>query len=164
MMPTPLIIREVRIDETGFSEIPGPFFLVFGTYLVWGVSYGVYRLLRVYRETGGAKRAQVRYMLLAFVFGVIAVTLYFVATLKQVVGAPALAYAAELSYDVIMAYAILQHGALDIKTVVHKTLLWSVTSAVALVPVCIGFLIVRPWIGDGPLATVSALVVASLAM
>src|SRR5574341_979839 len=164
MMPSPLIIREVRIDGNGFREIPGPLFPLFGLYLVWGVLYGVYKLLGVYRHADGAKRTQVRYMLAAFVFGVAAVMLYFLATQSRVVGAPAFAYAAELSYDVIMAYAILQHGALDIRTVVHKTLLWLLTSALAVVPVCVGFLIVRPWIGNSPWATVGVLASASLLM
>lgn len=152
---TPLIIADLKYGNFGFSEVQGPLYVFWGVYLLWGVSYGVYRQVRFYRRATGAKRIQAQYVLVAFAFVVIGILIYSLwsllsssdtAPLYLPEGPPLylLYYLFEIGYSLIMAHAILQHGALDIKTVIHKTLLWLATSAAAALPAIGAFWLVSP--------------------
>jgi signal transduction histidine kinase len=73
-------------------------------------------------------------------------------------------YFFEVAYNLLIAYGIVRHGAMDIKTVIHKTLLWLSTSAVAIVPIVLCFWFLFPWITDHPSAAVGVLVIICIAL
>ena len=50
----------------------------------------------------------------------------------------------EVGYSMLMAYAILKHGAMDIRTVIHRTALWVATSALVLLPAIAMYALLRP--------------------
>src|SRR5574341_648407 len=140
---SPLIITSIRFDQDQFIEVPGPGFVGFALYLVWGMLYGIYRLLVLYTKVDRAKRVQLQYVLAAFGVGSIGVVLYGFWISLSVAHVPPLYYVFEIAYNVIIAYAIVQHGAMDVRTVVHKTLLWLSTSALIVLPAGIGFLAIE---------------------
>src|SRR3989338_541738 len=76
LMLTPYIIEDIRFEADGFAEVPGTGFFLFGFYLVWGILYGIYRLIILYRRTNDSKRIQIQYMLIAFGLGCVALVIY----------------------------------------------------------------------------------------
>ncbi|MBI3608910.1 MAG: response regulator [Nitrospirae bacterium] len=156
LMVTPYIIKSVSFEQ-GFSEEPGSLFWIFALYLVWAVFYGIYRLLSAYRIASDAKRGQIQYILAAS--GMVALGVASFASGLFVSNALPLYYFFEVAYNLLIAYAIIQHGAMDIKTVVHRTGLWLATSALVVVPATLLFLVAYPYV-DGHPAAEGSLVVA----
>ncbi len=154
LMMTPLIIREIRFDQDGFSELPGVGFPIFGLFMIWGVVYGVYRLLGAYRASSGFKHAQLQYMLLAVLFACLGVVAYGVVMVYgwSSFSGPPLYFLFEIAYSLMMAYAIIRHGAMDVKTVVHRTILWLLTSSLIVAPTVALFWSVAPWLAEHPIA------------
>jgi signal transduction histidine kinase len=152
---TPHIIRDVTFDR-GFEEHPGSLFGLFGLYLIWGVFYGLYRLVAVYKKTKGQKRLQIQWVLTSLAI----LTLGILSYSFWLFGSNSLPiyYIFEIAYNLPMAYAILRYGALDIKTVVHKTILWIFTSAVIVLPAILLFVFLRTWFGEYPALEVSMLI------
>ncbi len=164
MMPTALVVQSIRFDENGFTEVPGPGFVILGLYLLWGLSYGLYKLLRVYRRADASKRSAIRYMLAAFGVACLTAGIYFLLTAFHMTGAPLLYYPFEILYVLTMAYAIVYHGAMDIKTVIHKTALWFLTSTAIVVPAILAFWFLRPMVVGYPAAEIVLLVMICLGL
>ena len=152
---SPLIIAGIHVGDDGFSEIPGPAFFSFGAYLIWGMFYGVYKIGILYHQTSGAKRIQVQYVLAAFGVGLLGTLVYSLWRLFSVSGGPPFYYVFEVAYSLTIAYAVLKHGALDIRTVIHKTMLWLVTSSVIVVPAVWGMWLLYPVVNRRPGGVVS---------
>jgi signal transduction histidine kinase len=155
LMITPYIIKSVSFEH-GFEEEPGALFPVLGLYLIWAVIYGIYRLLVAYRTATQAKRAQIQYILAAsgmVVLGILSLALWLVVS-----NSLPLYYCFEVAYNVLIAYAIVKHGAMDIKTVVHRTALWLATSSVVIVPAAAISWMLYPWVDGHPAAEIALLI------
>ncbi len=154
-MITPYIIKNVSFEH-GFEEEPGALFGAFGFYLIWAVIYGIYRLLVAYRTATHAKRAQIQYILAAS--GMVALGILSFALWLVVSNSLPLYYFFEVAYNLLIAYAIVKHGAMDIKTVVHRTALWLATSSVVIVPAAAISWMLYPWVDGHPAAEIALLI------
>ncbi|MFZ5876866.1 MAG: ATP-binding protein [Nitrospirota bacterium] len=150
---TPFVVSDLQFAETSMLEIPGPAFPLFALYLLFGVAYGTYRLITLYRSSTGTKRVQLQYMLFAFGLGFTAVILYALFVFLIGSAGPPFYYIFEIGYTAILGFAIVQHGAFDVKTVVHKTALWLATSAIVVVPIVALFAGLRSWLLSHPVAS-----------
>ncbi len=164
---SPLVILDIRYEEKGFSEVPGSGYIFFALFILSGLLYGLYQLIKTYRHVDAAKRIQIQYVLSAFAFICLGVLTYSIWSILSVTdGLPLyfLYYLFEIGYSLIMAYAIIQHGALDIRTVIHKTALWLLTSSAAVLPAALAFWFLRHWLIEHPAVEISLIVVFSLAL
>jgi signal transduction histidine kinase len=158
---TPFVIEDVTFDQ-GFAEKPGRLFWLFGLYLVWGVGYGLYLLISAYKKATGRKRTQLQYVLISFAlmaFGVLSF-----ASWLFVSNAFPLYYFFEIAYYLALAYAIVKHGVLDIRTVIHKTALWLVTSSVIVVPAFFAFWFLKPRLPEHPVGEAVLLIALFLGL
>jgi signal transduction histidine kinase len=152
---TPYIIRDVSFEQ-GLSEEPGSLFLILGLYLVWAVLYGIYLLLSVYRAAPEAQRVQIQYILAAS--GMVTLAVVSLASGVFVSNSLPIYYFFEVAYNLLIAYAIVKHGAMDIKTVVHRTALWLATSSVVIVPAAAISWMLYPWVDGHPAAEIALLI------
>lgn len=158
---TPLVIESVHFDG-GLVEKPGTLMPLFGAYLLWALLYSIYILIRDYKLSRGARRIQIQYVLAAS--GMVMLGGLSFATWSFLSDRLPLYYFFEIGYNVLIAYAIIQHGALDVKTVIHKTVLWLATSAVAVVPAVSVYFVAKEWIGGNVALEIGVLWLLLLAM
>jgi signal transduction histidine kinase len=152
---TPAILKETQISERGYVEELGFLGPVLGLYVVWGLLYGNYRLIRAYRSSVGIQRVRIRSILAALAMITLAGLSY--ATGLFLSDAIPLYYIGEVGYTTLIAYAIVRHGAMDIQTVIHKTVMWAVLSSLVFGPILGVLWLTRPWLRDLPTWLVAAL-------
>lgn len=164
---SPLVIKDIQYTDSGFTEVPGPANPILGAYLVWGVLYGLVRLILHYRSATPAKRVQIQYILSAFGFVCVGILAYISGTTifrSENVPVYLAYYLTEIGYNLLMAYAILQHGALEVKTVIHKTGLWLGTSAAIVVPAIAGLWVIRSNVDNHPVLGLFGVVIICLGL
>jgi signal transduction histidine kinase len=141
-MLTPFIIKDVKFSP-GFSEEPGVLFGLFGGYLVWAVVFSLYRMLVAYRTVSNDRKIQIQYVIGAS--GMAAIAIASLASWQFLSDSLPLYYVFEVMFSVVIAYAIVKHGAMDIQTVVHRTAMWLAASAVVIIPAGILFSVAFTW-------------------
>jgi signal transduction histidine kinase len=109
---TPYVLQEFRITDQKIEEIPGPLFPVFILFFVSFLGYGFYCVLSGYRKAVGAKKNQLRYVVLALFFAFVAGLVYFCSLYSPQV--PPIFFVFELFYIILFSYAIVRHRILDI--------------------------------------------------
>ncbi|MFY9271318.1 MAG: ATP-binding protein [Candidatus Manganitrophaceae bacterium] len=113
-----------------------------------------------------------QYLLGSFTMICLAVLVYVAASIKSLgsiisslsIQLYLIYYPLEIGYAITMAYAIIYHGALDIRTVIHKTLLWLLTSSAAVLPAALSFWFLRHWLIEHPAVEISLIVAFSLGL
>jgi signal transduction histidine kinase len=100
---------------------------------------------RARKQAIGLRRKQLQYIFISHTILVLAGFDYFTRVLKLIHFPPIDDYIL-LIYFLIFAYAVVKYQALQIATVIHKTLIWFVTSSILLSPVAALFGYFREWI------------------
>jgi hypothetical protein len=119
---TPWLIEDVTLNP--FDEKFGPLIIPLVVYFVGGLSYGIYILWNSFRNSQGAKRSQIKYFAIAVLIGLLGAVVYFVSSVNPQF--PPVYYYLEISYALVVAYAILAHRLMDISVIIRKTLIYSV--------------------------------------
>lgn len=123
---------------------PGPFYPVLGLFL-FCVQVGAFKnLIQGYRaSTTAAEKEKVKYVLLSFA----------VACMGDIDILPAMGfdfypYGAfpGMAWLWILSYAIVSRRLMDIQTAALKTVVWLVTSLVVVIPLCVLFWFIHPWV------------------
>ena len=141
---TPLFFSDVRFAFSSFYySVPG---LIFPAFVVWWVGsivYSHYELIKAYGRAPVNKKNQIKYFFLATAIGYTGGTTCYL-PIFNINLYPVLNFTVPL-YPMIMAYAIVKHQLMDIRTVIHKTAMWMVTSAALVIPTGAALYVMRPW-------------------
>lgn len=139
--PTPFLIRDLDQGQGFFREIPGPGLPLFLVYLMGSLSLALYHLARQYPRSTGDQQNQIRYMALALSFPLLEGLIYFLSLYTPSSNLPYYAsWYFQVAYVVLVAYAILSHHLMDIRIVIRRTLIYSLTSA-TLTALCLFFMV-----------------------
>lgn len=130
---SPWCVPGVRTYYWGYYPIYGPLNWVFLVFFFFYFFHAFYNFVKALSQEKNRQRlAQIQLISVAFVIS-------FFSSLDYV---PKLIYFAlfpmgflfVFTWIMIVAYAIIKYRAMDIETVIHKTIMWLVTLAVALLP------------------------------
>lgn len=121
---TPFFVADVG-PALGFRYYPkpGPVYPIFAVFLLACFGYALFRLVQAYRNSTGAKKNQLLYVLLACLISLPGgITAFFPV---WNIDFPVLSHIALPFYIFITIYAILKHQLLDISIIVHEGLIYS---------------------------------------
>ena len=142
---TPLYIRGVtQRSFFPYWPLPGilhPFFLI----LFFGLPIYTYILmLRFYPKASAIQRSQIKYVLISSILGFGGGGSNYL--LFYGIPFPPYLNIGGSIFPIMLAYAIIRYRLMEIDTVIHKTLLWALTSASVLIPIGVLLYFVRPWL------------------
>ena len=142
---TPFYVKDA-IPQLGFLYYPiagplHPFFLI----LFFGLPlYSFVLMLRFYPKASRIQRLQIKYILLCIIlsFGGGGSNFF----LMYKVHFPPIFNIGAGVYPIILAYLIIRYRVMEIDTVIHRTLLWILTSCSVLIPIGIMLFFIRSWL------------------
>jgi signal transduction histidine kinase len=142
-----LFIRRLKIIDPYNYRItdPGPAYYIFLCFFSIAVSRILFLMYGAAKNATGVARKQMQYIFIAHLVAVAAGFDYFASVLGLVKSPPLDDYLL-LLYFVIFAYAVVKYRAMDISTVIHKTIMWFVTSSLIIFPVTAIFYFGQSWI------------------
>jgi serine phosphatase RsbU (regulator of sigma subunit) len=154
-IPTDYLVHDIYRYDWGCHSIAGPLhhpFVLVSTGFYLKCLHLIYQRFR--QTTNEVEKNQHKYYMAGFTIFVSASLAYLPA--YEIPLYP-FAYWFESVYCLTLVYIIVKHRMLDIETVVHKTLLWLVTSAATFVPLAIAVYFLHSLLtGLKPLAFVAA--------
>jgi len=132
------------VFDSFYYSIPGSVvFHAFFIWWMWLVIYAHYNVFRSYHTASDVKRNQFKYFFIAFSLA------YFTGSLDYlpIYGIDVYPYGnfGIVLYPIIMTYAIGAYRLMDIQTVAHKTLMWTVTSAAVVIPIAAMLYLMKTW-------------------
>ena len=144
---------------------PGVLYYAFLAFFLTMVPYVLTSMYKESSKASGARKTQLLYIFYAHLIATVAGLNYFLSVLKLIKYPPLDDYILVI-YFFVFAYGIVKYRAMDISTVVHKTIMWLATSALVLVPIAATFYFKHTWISQmSPLQlSVFAAVVFALAI
>jgi len=157
---TNLMVSDViQRTDINFMIIPGPLYFLLLIYFAICISYGHLKMFQAYISSQGSKRVQMGYFLWSSIGGYVGgcANFFLVYDIKVPFLNTYGTYAVPL-YVGATTYAIVRYQLMDIRTVIHKTVMWLTTSGLALLPVLFTILSARSWITNLTDLQLSALV------
>ena len=146
-LTTDLIVESVHKFFWGyfpqFTKAGGGVFLLF-----WASLYvlTVVNLFNSYRTSESAKKNQMRILLwatiLVYIGAVDFIPIYFRIPVYP------FGYVIAMSYAGLIAYMIVRYRTFEIETVLHRTIMWLITSLWLILPAYVLFQFARPWLRD----------------
>ena len=129
-----------------YTDQPGFLYYIFTFIFFLYVNYTVFSMLKLWKVATGIKRNQVKYMLIATLVGFGGGG----STFLMVYDIPFPPYPNILMslWTVILAFAIIRYRLMDIETVIHRTILWLLTSSLILIPIGILLYFTRSWLAQ----------------
>jgi signal transduction histidine kinase len=147
---TKLFFSDVRWAFSSFYySTPGLAFPAFVAWWFGTVIYNHVELIKAYGASSPQKKNQIKYFFSATAIGFTGGSTCYLPIFGFDLY-PILNYSVPL-YPVIMAYAIARHQLMDIRTVIHKTAMWTVTSSLYVVPIGLVLYATKPQIDKLPL-------------
>lgn len=133
--------------------VTGYFFLVF----FFGYFFAAFvNFVRAYRnENQPVRRAQIKLISLAFLISFIG-SVDYLPKLAYIPVYP-IGYLCVFVWIMMVAYAIIKYKLMDIETVIHKTVMWSVLSSLIFLPLGFFFYLLRDWLLGLPPAVASGI-------
>lgn len=130
---SPFSFPGVRHYNWGFYPIYGPVNYVFLLFFFSYFAMSFYNFARALKTEKNRQRlAQIQLITVAFLIAVLGSTDYIPKLVNF--GLYPQGFLCVFAWIVIVAYAIIRYKAMDIETVIHKTLMWMATVSVALAP------------------------------
>ncbi len=145
----------------GFYPIYGPlnyYFLGFFFLVLFGAFFNFFQAF--FKESKGVRRTQIGLITTGFLVSFLG-SLDYLPKLFYYPVYP-LGFLTVFFWILVVAYAIIRYKAMDIETVIHKTLMWLATTFVAIIPFAAIIYATREWqdLASAPAATVYFLALA----
>jgi serine phosphatase RsbU (regulator of sigma subunit) len=159
---TPIYATGLRKMSWGYAYIPGPFMYV------WMMSYVVLfmtafiTLILHYPSLSYVRKKQAMLFFVGNVIGAISGLPNFLALGGLFPKLPPLSSPFILFYVILTGYAIIRYRAMEIDTVIHKTVLWIISISFLVLPIGIIYGLFREWLAVLSMAKVTALVSLTL--
>jgi len=138
------------------SEVPGPLYPVFIVVFLWSLVYGTYHLLSTYIRTNGTRKNQLKYVFMAYCFGISGAGAFFLYVMMPNV--PPVWYLLEICYSGTIFYAIVRHRLMDINLAFRRLTVHLVYVVLAGAPLVAALLWFRSTAASVLLVLVSLLV------
>jgi len=158
---TSFFIKRIEIIKLGgFEGEFGIGFYIWGLVITSWIVYMSFIFIRTYIHSRGIKKSQIKYIGFGFIsMGTVAIIVDVVLPFLGNNSLMPLDSMSGLFYLAFTAFAIVRYRAMEIDTVIHKTILWLFTSLWLLLPAYFVFALIRPWLKD--LNTISLTVFAA---
>ncbi|MDD4907853.1 MAG: SpoIIE family protein phosphatase [Candidatus Omnitrophica bacterium] len=155
------LVRLVRVSW-GYSFIGGAaFYIWMSSYIIlWMVAF--FTLIRYYPSLSLIRKKQAQLFFIGNVIGAICGLPNFTCLGNITPQFPPLTTPFIILYVVLTGYAIIRYRAMEIDTVIHKTVLWLISISFLVLPVGIIYGLFREWLAVLSMAKVTALVSATL--
>ncbi len=138
-----------------FSAVmmPGPLYPLAVIFFLTFVVYGSFLLFKAYISSQGIQRTQLGYLFWSSLVGYMggSANFLYVFDINVPIAIPIFGTYAIPLYVGITAYTIIKHHLMDIRTVIHKTAMWTVTSALYVIPIGLVLFATKPQIDKLPL-------------
>lgn len=127
----------------GYSGKGGIAFQIFGAYGFFAVLYFIYFFWNRLKETENiTERLKLRYVLLSF----LVISFLTLLNVPAISGIDFYPFGNFMFIPLsIMAYGVLRYRLMDIRSILHVTLIWTVISSLILLPNGIAFYLLLPW-------------------
>lgn len=125
---TNYFIKEEVFRNTfvNYMTTPGVAYNIFIVFFYAVIFYVAFDLLKVYKNSEGKRKVQLRYIILSTFFGFAGTTNYFLIVYKpELLKYPSLGNLSLILYLSLMSYAIIKYQLLDIEVVIKKTLVFA---------------------------------------
>lgn len=134
---TSLILDDVVSSQfSRFAPVAGPLMPLYGAYLAFGWGVPLVLFIREFRSSTGLKRTQSAYLLVSFAILGIATT---GSLLPSWIGSQTLLAVLPALLlplcPLIITYAIIRHRLWDVRTIMHRTVVWVILSVGLVIPV-----------------------------
>jgi signal transduction histidine kinase len=137
---TDLFIKDVAPKPPfRYYDVPGvtyPFFIIF---FFFYIIHAHYDLVKAYKNAYGIKRNQIKYLLLASLFGFGGGASSIPIVFKEITSYP-FTYPLVVLYPIIVSYAIVKHRLMDINIIFKKGVTYAYASFLLLIPIFILFI------------------------
>ena len=128
----------------GYIAKGGPALDIFGAYVMFSLIYSLFMFVKLYKnETDTTIKIKIRYIIFSiFMIGVL--TLCNVPAMNGIDFYPL----GNLMFIplMILAYGVLKHRIMDVKSILHVTLIWAVTSSLIIIPNIIIYFFLKPYL------------------
>lgn len=142
----PTFITELRLKPSIYAIQPGLFYHLFALYFVFMCGYTFYKFYQGYLGASGSKKIQFKYIMLAFGSAYTGGFFHLIANYFHVEPIPHDLFL--IAFPTLIAYAIIRHRLMDIRTAIHKTAMWLALSSTIALPVAVFFFIAHSWLKD----------------
>ncbi len=141
-VPTRYYISGFYTYEWGYSAIGGPAFRVFGASAMFYTVFAVVFFIKKIRTSlNRIERLKLVYILSSF----IATAILMILNMPSIIGINFYAFGNFMFIPLLLiAYGVLRYRLMDIKSVLHITLIWTVISSLIIIPNIYIFIITRP--------------------
>ena len=117
----------------GYYPQYGPVNCWFLVFFLIAILTAFYNFITAYRrESPGLRKTQISFITMAFVVSFIGISDFFPKLIYNPVYP--LGFLCVFFWMLVVAYAIIRYKAMDIETVIHKTLMWLVSTIAAMIP------------------------------
>jgi len=124
---TNLSISGVTYKEImGYHLVPGPVYKIFSAMFFLLTFYGFFLMIKALRKSSGFRKNQIRYFLSGSILGFGGAISTFLPLYN--IDIPPVGILAVPCYGIILAYAMLRHRLMDIRTIVSKGLIYTTIS------------------------------------
>lgn len=135
-------------EVSAFFAQAGPLYPLFFTYMVCVVLYAIWNLWQALKRSTGLKKAQIKYLLLGFMFATVGFNdMLPILGIQRYPLMNASVYTfgsiSIIFWNLIIAYAIYKHHLMDINIVIKKGAVYAYLSFMVLVPCMIGIILAQ---------------------
>ena len=134
------------LPNTLMTSQPGALYYIYTSIFFIYSNYAIFRLLAAFRKVSGIKRNQVKYTLISSLFGFLGGGSSFL--LVYDIPFPPYPNILMSLWTIILAFAIVRYRLMDIETVIHRTILWILTSSSILIPIGALLYFTRAWLAQ----------------
>ncbi|MDD5067673.1 MAG: histidine kinase N-terminal 7TM domain-containing protein [bacterium] len=158
---TPLMIKSLRpVFFFPFWPVPGLLYAPYLLYFLVYSYYACYLLFRRYHYESGVKKSQIRWILLGIAVGLTGGSTNYL--LWYHINLLPYGNILVSIFPVTTGYAIIRYKAMEIDTVIHRTILWISSLVILIIPVGILYALVQSDVFSMGLVPVSALISVTL--
>lgn len=125
---------------------PGFLYDLFSIYFIAICGYTFYKFFQGYIRTSDSKKVQFKYIMLAFGSAYTGGFLHLVSNYFGIEPIPHDLFL--IAFPTLIAYAIIRHRLMDIRTAIHKTVMWLALSSTIAVPVAVFIFLSHSWLKD----------------
>lgn len=148
---TDMFITEVSIKNDRYFYSQSPFYLaIFVPYVLGSILYSMGTIgSKFFRTSNYIEKQRIKYLLFGYTFGfAIGAIAGMILPLFEIRRFEIVTMAAPFFGNIPVAYSIVRYRLLEIDTVIHKTILWGITSIFVVIPGLIFFWFLFPIIKD----------------
>ncbi|PKL37443.1 MAG: hypothetical protein CVV44_13910 [Spirochaetae bacterium HGW-Spirochaetae-1] len=144
-VPTEYYFNGLYTYSWGYSARGGIAFKIFGVYAMLVTIFGVFFFIyKIRAAAGSTEKLKLKYINFSF----LATAILTILNIPAISGIDFYAFGNFMFIPLsLLAYGVLRYRFMDIRSVMHITLIWGVTSSLILIPNIIAYYLLKPYLG-----------------